>query len=73
MPEPPPGIRPGSPAYRLFRDETYQMMRYQINDFRHQLRDYHEQKNQKLKAEIEIMKKEATSATPAPERQADTA
>ena len=73
MPEPPPGIRPGSPAYRLFRDETYQMMRYQINDLRHELRDYHEQKRQKLQAEIEIMKKEATSATPAPDRRADTA
>ena len=66
-------VRPGSPAYRLFRDETYQMMRYQINDLRHELRDYHEQKRQKLQAEIEIMKKEATSATPAPDRRADTA
>ena len=73
LPEPPPGVRPGSPAYRVFRDETYQMMRYQINDLRHQLREYQEQKNQKLKAEIELMKKEAMSATPAPERRADTA
>ncbi len=73
LPEPPPGIRPGSAAYRVFRDETYQMMRLQINGLRHELRDYHEQKNQKLKAEIELMKKEAMSATPAPGRRADTA
>ena len=66
LPEPPPGIRPGSAAYRVFRDETYQMMRLQINDLRYQLRDYHEQKNQKLNAEIELRKKEATSATAAP-------
>jgi hypothetical protein len=73
LPEPPPGIRPGSPAYRLFREETYQMMRYQINDLRHQLRDYHEQKRQQNQKEIETMKKEAMSATPAPDRRADTA
>jgi hypothetical protein len=73
LPEPPPGVRPGSPAYRLFREETYQMMRLQINDLRHELRDYHEQKRQQLTKEIETMKKEAMSATPAPDRRADTA
>ncbi len=73
MPTPPPGVRPGSPAYHVYREEAYQSMRYQINDLRHQLRDYHEQKNQKLKAEIELMKKEAMSATSAPDRRADTA
>ncbi len=73
LPEPPPGVRPGSPAYRLFRDETYQMMRLQINDLRHQLRDYTEQKRQQLMKEIETMKKEAVSATPAPEQRTNTA
>ncbi len=73
LPEPPPGIRPGSPAYRLFREETYQTMRYQINDLRHQLRDYNEQKRQQILKEIETMKKEVAPATPAPERRDGTA
>jgi hypothetical protein len=69
LPQPPPGVRPGSAAYRVFRDETYQALRYQIDEMRHQLRDYNEQKRQ----QFEAMKKEMMSATPAPERLADTA
>ena len=69
LPEPPPGVRPGSPAYRLFREETYQTLRCEIDILRRQLRDYTEEKRQ----QIETMKKEVMSATPPPQRRADTA
>ncbi len=69
FPMPPPGVRPGSAAYHLFRDETYQTMRLTINEMRHQLRDYNEQKRQ----QFEKMKKEMMSATTAPDRRADSA
>ncbi len=69
MPEPPPGVRVGSPAYRVYREEAYQVMRLQLQGMRYQLRDYYEQKRQ----EGEKLKKEMMSATPAPERRADTA
>ena len=35
MPAPPPGVRPGSPAYRVFREEAYQMLRLQVNEMRY--------------------------------------
>ena len=66
LPEPPPGMRVGSPAYRVFREEAYQSMQMQLTRMRHELRDYNQQKREKLKKEI-------MSATPAPERRADTA
>jgi hypothetical protein len=66
LPMPPPGIRPGSPADRLFREEAYQMLRLQLRETQHQLRDYNEQKRQ----QFEKMKTEMMSATPAPERRA---
>ena len=66
MPTPPPGMRPGSPAYRVYREEAYQMMRLQLLDLRHQLRDYTEQKRQQSKKEI-------MAAFPTPARRADTA
>jgi hypothetical protein len=69
MPEPPPGVRAGSPADRLYREEAYQTLRYQLRAMQHQLRDYNEQKRQ----QIENMKKEMLSATSAPERLADSA
>jgi hypothetical protein len=69
LPTPPPGVRPGSPADRLFREEAYQMLRLQLRETQHQLRDYNEQKRQ----QFENMKKEVMSATPAPERRADSA
>jgi hypothetical protein len=69
MPAPPPGMRPGSPAYRVYREEAYQMMRLQLLDMRHQLRDYNEQKRQQL----EKVKKEVMSSFPAPKRRADSA
>jgi hypothetical protein len=69
FPMPPPGVRPGSAAYHLFRDETYQTMRLTINEMRHQLGDYNEQKRQ----QFEKMKKEMMSATTAPDRRADSA
>ena len=34
MPAPPPGVRPGSLAYRVYREEAYQMMRLQLNGLR---------------------------------------
>jgi hypothetical protein len=76
MPEPPPGVRPGSPAYRVFREEAYQILRVQVNQLRHELREYHEQKRQQLEAtlkEFETAKKEVASATSAPELHADSA
>ena len=66
MPLPPPGVRVGSPAYRVYREEAYQMLRLQVKELRHDFRDYHEQKREKLK-------KEVMSAFPAPERRADSA
>jgi hypothetical protein len=66
MPEPPAGVRVGSPAYRVYREEAYQVMRLQLQDLQHELRDYHAQKREKLKKEI-------MSAFPAPERRASTA
>ena len=65
---PPPGVRPGSPAYRLFREEAYQSMRRQIGDRGRQLRQLNKPKFQ----QIEAMRKEALSATP-PQRLADSA
>jgi hypothetical protein len=70
LPEPPPGVRVGSPAYRLFREEAYQMLRLQLRATQHQLRDYNEQKRQQYEA---TMKKEMMSETPAPQRRASTA
>ena len=69
LPTPPPGVRPGSPAYHLFREEGYQILRLQVDEMRHQLRDYNEQKRQ----QIEQMKKEVASTTPAPRRRSDSA
>ena len=69
MPIPPPGVRPSSPACRLFREEAYQAMRLQLREMRHHLRDYNEQKRQ----QIEKMKKEMLSATPTPDRLAHSA
>ena len=70
VPAPPPGVRPGSPADRLYRDEAYQMMRLRIKGLQHELREYHEQKRQQFE---EMMKKEMMSATPVPQPLADTA
>jgi hypothetical protein len=70
LPEPPPGMRVGSPAYRVFREEAYQSMQLHLTRMRHQLRDYNQQKRQQYEA---AMKKEMMSATPAPERLADSA
>jgi len=69
MPLPPPGVRPGSVAYRVYREEAYQILQLRVNGLQHQLRAYNEQKRQ----QFENMKKEVMSATPAPDRRADTA
>jgi hypothetical protein len=69
LPTPPPGVRPGSPADRLFREEAYQILRLQLKRTQHQLRDYNEQKRQ----QFEKMKKEVLSATPSSQPLADTA
>src|SRR5271166_1196051 len=53
LPTPPPGVRVGSPAYRVFREEAYQMLRVQLRETQHQLRDYNEQKRQQLLKEFE--------------------
>ena len=69
LPTPPPGVRVGSPAYHLYRDEVYQSLRRQLRETQYQLRDYNEQKRQQFEKE----RKEMMSATPAPERLADSA
>ena len=73
LPEPPPGVRVGSPAYRVYREEAYQIMRLQLQDMRYQLRDYNQQKRQQLLKDFDMTKKEVVSAPPTPGRQADTA
>ena len=70
LPTPPPGTRVGSPAYRLFREEGYQMLRLQVRRMQHELRDYYQQKRQQYEA---TMKKEMMSETAAPQSLADTA
>ena len=69
MPAPPPGVRVGSPAYRVFREEAYQVMRLQINSLRQQLREYNQQKRQ----QFEQMKKAVSSVTPLPEHETRSA
>jgi hypothetical protein len=69
LPTPPPGVRVGSPAYRLYCEEAYQVLRLQLKATQFQLREYNEQKRQ----QIEKMKKEVMSATPAPQPLAETA
>jgi hypothetical protein len=69
LPTPPPGLRVGSPAYRLFREEAYQTMRLQINDMQHQLREFNQQKRQ----QYEKMKKQVVSDTPSTKPLADSA
>jgi hypothetical protein len=64
MPTPPPGVRVGSLAYRVFREEAYTAMRFEIQNLRHDLRDYHQQKREQLK-------KEVMSSFPAPARRSD--
>jgi len=76
MPTPPPGVRPGSPAYRVYREEAYQGMQMQLNSMRVQLREYNEMKRQQLEKqikEVEAYKKAVASAAPAPDRRADSA
>ena len=73
MPEPPVGVRMGSAQYKVYRDEAYRIMNMQLNHMRHELRDYYEEKNKKVNAEIEQMKKEMASAQQPPEPAAKTA
>ena len=73
LPTPPAGVRPGSAAYCVFREEAYQALRLQLRETQHQLRDYNEQKRQQIEKQFETMKKEMMSATPAPDRRADSA
>ena len=70
LPTPPSGVRPDSAAYRLFREEGYQMLRLQVKRMQHELRDYNQQKRQQYEA---AMKKEMMSETAAPQRLADSA
>ena len=69
MPAPPPGVRVGSPAYRVYREEAYQVMRLQLLGLRAELRNYRAKERQ----QFEAMKKEVASATPLSERRADSA
>jgi len=76
MPTPPPGVRPGSPAYRVYREEAYQGMQMQLNSMRAQLREYNEMKRQQVEKQIkeaEEYKKGVASAAPAPDRRANSA
>ena len=69
LPTPPPGVRVGSVAYRLFREEAYQTLHLQLRETQHQLREYNQQKRH----QFEKMKKEVVSATPSSQRLADSA
>jgi hypothetical protein len=59
LPGPPPGVRPGSPQYQLYRDDTVQELRLRIDVLQRLLREYSEAK----KPIIDQMRKEAMSAT----------
>jgi hypothetical protein len=63
-------VRVGSPAYRLYCEEGYQMLRLQLKATQFQLREYNEQKRQQYEA---AMKKEMMSETAVPQRLADSA
>jgi len=69
IPTAPPGVRVGSPAYHLFQEEAYQILRLSVKRLQHELRDHNEQKRQ----QFEKMKKEMMSAPPPPDRRAETA
>jgi len=73
MPEPPPGMRIGSAQYKVYRDECYRVLNMQLNHLKHDLRDYYAEKNKHVKEEIEQMKKDVASATPAPQQSNRTA
>jgi hypothetical protein len=69
LPAPPPGMRLGSPQYRVYREEAYQALNVQLNYLQRELRDYHEMKRQ----EVEKLKKEMLSVAPSSERLANSA
>ena len=69
FPAPPPGLRPGSLQYRIYREAAYQELNTKVNSMNHQLREYYEMKRK----EGEKLKKEMMSAIPAPERVAESA
>ena len=76
MPTPPLGLRPGSAAYRVYREEAYQGMQMQLNSMRAQLREYNEMKRQQVEKQIkeaEEYKKGVASAAPAPDRRTGAA
>ena len=64
MPTPPPGVRPGSAAWRVYREECYQSLQLEVKSLRFQLREYFEQKRQQSKKEFEAMYKEAGISLP---------
>jgi hypothetical protein len=72
FPAPPPGMRIGSPQYRIYREECYQAMTMQLNNMKHDLRDYHEMKRKELVEQLKKdgmlveTKKAVASATPVP-------
>ena len=70
IPTAPPGVRVGSAAYHLFREEAYQVLRLSVKRLQHELRDYNQQKRQQFET---TMKKEMMSATPSPEPLAESA
>jgi len=64
MPTLPPGVRPGSAAWRVYREECYQSLQLEVKSLRFQLREYFEQKRQQSKKEFEAMYKEAGISLP---------
>ena len=69
LPAPPPGLRPGSPQYRIYREAAYQDLNVQLNNMKHQLREYYEIKRK----EGEKLKKEMMSAISAVQPRAESA
>jgi hypothetical protein len=73
MPAPPPGVRLGSPQYRIYREEVYQALNMELNSLKRELRDYHEMKRKESEKRIAEVKKEALSAAPPPKPLATSA
>lgn len=59
MPAPPPGIRVGSPAWRVYREDCYQALQAEVQDLRFKLRDYFEVKRQESLRQAEELYQEA--------------
>jgi hypothetical protein len=70
FPPVPPGMRIGSPQFRVYREEAYQALNMRLNHMKHDLKDYYAERRKRGE---EQLKKEMASAIPAPESNEKTA